>query len=81
MEHELKNTVITLYKQNKWKEILELENGHTDAFAKNILWVWPSLENFDFIKRLIIETGLIGLISIGCGCGLLEWMFKKYSTQ
>lgn len=82
MEDEFKETVISLYNQKKWKDILELDiNAKNNEIARNLLWVWPSLKNLSFIKNIITDNNLIGLISIGCGCGLLEWMFKEYSSE
>lgn len=82
MEDDLKKTVISLYKENRWKDILRLDiNSNNDKDAKNLLWVWPSIENFKFMKALMIKNNVSGLTSIGCGCGLLEWMFREYTSK
>ncbi|KRT80355.1 hypothetical protein AMK59_6485 [Oryctes borbonicus] len=82
MENEFKNLVISLHKQNKWKEILDLDiNSHKQEVVRNLLWIWPSIDNMNFLKRLIIENDLNGLASVGCGCGLLEWMFREFSDM
>lgn len=73
MADNFTETVISFYNQNKWEKILNLENCDSSN-AHGILWVWPSKENLFFIKKHISQNGCDGVTSIGCGCGLFEWL-------
>ncbi|XP_015586654.1 uncharacterized protein LOC107263687 [Cephus cinctus] len=77
--HDLEEKVIALYGEDKWKEIINLKNVK-DTFEKyRLLWVWPSLDDLQWIKDIIDGLQLHGIISIGCGSGLLEWLIQKHS--
>ncbi|KAJ8931244.1 hypothetical protein NQ314_015863 [Rhamnusium bicolor] len=77
MDSSFLNSVLELYKDNKWKEILNLNEKSDNLNALKILWVWPSEENLYFIRKVLYEQNLDGIISLGCGCGLLEWIINK----
>ncbi|KAJ8923917.1 hypothetical protein NQ315_006693 [Exocentrus adspersus] len=77
MENVFLNSVLELYKENKWKEILKLNEQSDNPVALNLLWVWPSANNLNFIKTTLTSYNLDGIISIGCGCGLLEWIISE----
>ncbi|XP_018576582.1 uncharacterized protein LOC108915102 [Anoplophora glabripennis] len=77
MENLFLSTVLELYRENKWEEILKLNEHSDDPTALNLLWVWPSEKNLNFIKTVLNEYNLDGIVSIGCGCGLLEWIINK----
>lgn len=74
MEENFVNTVVLLHKNNKWKEILKMNPDSKFEFARKLLWVWPSEENLYFIKKTLAVNGCTGIISVGCGCGLFEWI-------
>ncbi|XP_012266387.2 uncharacterized protein LOC105692052 [Athalia rosae] len=78
VDHALEKLVLELYHENKWRDILDLQN-FKDAFEKHrLLWVWPSLEDLDWLKHIISERNVREIVSIGCGSGLLEWLIQKY---
>lgn len=81
MENLFLNTVLDLYREDKWKEILDLNQLSDNPNALNLLWVWPSEENLNFIKTVLNEHNLGGIISVGCGCGLLEWIINKSTGE
>lgn len=78
MESNFSEIVIDLYKNNKWKEIIQLNENSNNLYARKLLWVWPSEENFKFIQYYIKSFNKEGVISIGCGSGLLEWLLHKF---
>ncbi|KAL3288653.1 hypothetical protein HHI36_003086 [Cryptolaemus montrouzieri] len=80
MEDDFFNNVIDLYRKNEWKNILNLNEKSNIQKATRILWVWPSEEDIRFIENIIVGNGLRGIISIGCGSGLLEWILQQ-STE
>lgn len=66
------NDVLELYTAKDWRKIV---NKYHDYPERNkLLWVYPSEENFEFLKRNLEQLGCDHVISVGCGCGLLEWM-------
>lgn len=73
MANNFVETVTRLYKQNHWEEILNLKDCDSSS-AHGLLWVWPSKENLLFIQKHVFENGCDGVTSIGCGCGLFEWL-------
>ncbi|XP_057653712.1 uncharacterized protein LOC130892344 isoform X1 [Diorhabda carinulata] len=77
MEDSFVNTLLTLYKVEKWKEILKLNENSDNLNALKLLWVWPEEKNFKFIKNLVKDLGYKGILSLGCGCGLLEWLINQ----
>lgn len=64
--------VIMLFNENKWEEILDLKDNNNNS----VMWVWPSKENLYFIKKYVLQNGCNGVTSIGCGCGLFEWLLN-----
>lgn len=44
--------------------------------CKYVLWIRPDESDLKFISDTVIYTGNKQLISIGCGCGILEWLIQ-----
>ena len=81
MEETFVEAVVALYKQNEWEEVLKLGTKFGEDTVRRVLWVWPSVENLKFIKKHVVENNLDGVTSIGCGCGLLEWILQEFSSK
>ncbi|KAL4703196.1 hypothetical protein ACJJTC_004872 [Scirpophaga incertulas] len=64
-----------LYKSKNWKKIVETYHNHPER--NRVLWVYPSEENFVFLKACLNELHNDSVLSIGCGSGLLEWMITE----
>lgn len=79
MESNIVNDVIVLYKQKKWKEIGENFHDHPDR--NKLLWVFPSEKDFKFLADCVEELRCDRVLSIGCGSGLLEWMFTEATGE
>lgn len=73
MASDFRDIVMKLHNENKWNEILDLEGD----CGSGLLWVWPSKKNLYFIQEHLYRNGCSGVTSIGCGCGLLEWLLQK----
>lgn len=71
-DDNIDSNIITLYKEGKWKEIVDNHNGEN-----KLSWVIPSSANIKFIETILLENSLNGIISVGCGTGLLEWIIKE----
>ncbi|KAF5301132.1 hypothetical protein FQR65_LT08962 [Abscondita terminalis] len=80
MEDENIDLIISLYDENNWKEILKLSEKTREPITTRLLWVWPTTRNLKFMKETLIENQINGVISIGCGTGLLEWLLHKYTN-
>lgn len=72
---DLVSSITDLYKENNWKEIVHKYHDHPDR--NKLLWVYPSEENFEFIKKSLVELKCDRIVSVGCGSGLLEWMITE----
>lgn len=77
MESEFLTKILELYNLNNWEKILNLNENSDNEEALRILWVWPSIKNLEFIKETIQKNECTGIISLGCGCGLLEWIIQQ----
>lgn len=73
--------ILTLYNERKWIDIINLNCILIKLDKSRLFWVLPTINDLQWIKKVIDENNIIGLISIGCGCGLLEWLFEQYSGK
>lgn len=73
--------ILTLYNKRKWIDIINLNCTLIKLDKSRLFWVLPTINDLQWIKKVIDENNIIGLISIGCGCGLLEWLFEQYSGK
>ncbi|KAK4884951.1 hypothetical protein RN001_001222 [Aquatica leii] len=80
MEDENINLIISLYGQNDWKKILKLNEKSKTPLSTRLLWVWPTKKNLKFMQEVLIKNQVNGVISIGCGTGLFEWLLHKYTN-
>lgn len=81
MEEHFVENVVSLYEENRWREILDLNANSKNEVARKLLWVWPSESNLQFICENVKLKNCKGIVSIGCGCGLLEWLFHCASRK
>ncbi|XP_043461305.1 uncharacterized protein LOC122497940 [Leptopilina heterotoma] len=77
MENPIMEKVVKLYNENKWRDIIELLNNCDIENSRQLLWVSPNFKNLSWIKNIINETNLKGIVSVGCGSGLLEWLIQQ----
>ena len=81
MENPILENIIKLHNNKKWIEIIDFLNTFDIEAVRKILWVFPSLKDISWITRVIEENNLRGIFSIGCGCGLLEWLIHQNSGK
>lgn len=74
-EDNLVKTVVDLYEEKNWKEIIQRYHDHPER--NKLLWVFPSEDNIDFLRKCLVELNCDKILSIGCGSGLLEWILKE----
>ncbi|XP_037297057.1 uncharacterized protein LOC115447518 [Manduca sexta] len=75
MEGDIVNSVLELYKDSKWRDIVDRYHDHPER--NKLLWVYPSGENFQFLKQCLEDLLCTNIVSIGCGSGLLEWIMSQ----
>ncbi|ENN70224.1 uncharacterized protein LOC109545681 [Dendroctonus ponderosae] len=78
-ENVLLDQVLDFYSQNDWRKVLRLNETSECKEARKLLWAWPSEDNMLFLKKALEEYGLKGVASMGCGCGLLEWIIQQFT--
>ena len=80
-EESVEGRVCSLYREGKWEGIINLGTNGEDYEVRRLLWVWPSVNDLCWIKNVIYEHQLEGIVSIGCGSGLLEWIIQQYTGK
>lgn len=74
----IEENIFSLYNAQKWKEITAL-SCINDFKICRLSWVLPDIEDLYWMNKIVRQYNLFGIASIGCGCGLLEWLLQKYS--
>lgn len=73
--------ILSLYNAQKWEEIAALSSASCNSKLSRLSWVLPDMSDLYWINNIIRKYNLPGVASIGCGCGLLEWLLQKYSGK
>ncbi len=82
MRQERKAQMIKLAEEGEWKNILDIyesrseENGHR-YHEPLLVWVRPSRQMLNFIQTELNKLNVSSILSIGCGCGFLEWLLSR----
>lgn len=71
--------IFSLYNAQKWKEIIA--SSYTTNDLKRLSWVLPDIDDLYWMNNIVRKYNLFAIASIGCGCGLLEWLLQKYSGK
>ncbi|XP_018334330.1 uncharacterized protein LOC112905206 isoform X2 [Agrilus planipennis] len=80
-DNTFENTILSFYIHNDWRGILSIDiNYYNITNARRLMWAWPSEEELHFIGKLILEKKLNGVVSVGCGCGLFEWLLGQCTS-
>lgn len=79
--NNIDNDIISLYNAQKWEEIAALSSTTDDFRTCRLSWVLPDISDLCWINKIIQKYNLTKIASIGCGCGLLEWLLQKYSGK
>lgn len=79
MNGTIEEEILSLYNEQRWEDIVNMNCTHEEVEKCRLFWVLPSMPDLIWIREQIRKHNGIGLVSIGCGCGLLEWLFQKLS--
>ncbi|KAK1122617.1 hypothetical protein K0M31_009061 [Melipona bicolor] len=71
--------ILTFHSEQKWLDIVNLNCTLTKLNKSRLFWVLPTVNDLHWMKDVIDKQNVAGLVSIGCGCGLFEWLFEEYS--
>ncbi|XP_011140850.1 uncharacterized protein LOC105184021 [Harpegnathos saltator] len=77
--NNIDENIISLYNAQKWEEIIALSSTIDDFKTCKLSWVLPDISDLYWINKIVQQYNLSGIASVGCGCGLLEWLLQKYS--
>ncbi|XP_071627635.1 uncharacterized protein [Temnothorax longispinosus] len=77
--NDIDENILSLYNAQKWKEIAALASANGNPKPSRLSWVLPDVSDLYWINDTIRKYNLSGIASIGCGCGLLEWLLQKCS--
>lgn len=78
---DVDENILSLYNAQKWKEIAALSSVISNPKSSRLSWILPDMSDLCWINDIIRKYNLSGIASIGCGCGLLEWLLQKYSGK
>ena len=74
----LKEEMLSLVTTGDWKSVLRrYDDLDMDYHEPLLVWVQPSLSLLEFLAAQVSQLGLSGILSVGCGCGFLEWLMVK----
>lgn len=73
-ERPLLHQITGLKNQKNWKALLRLSQ---DREAFKFLWAWPGEGDLLYLKGVLRRHRAVGVTSVGCGCGLLEWLIQE----
>lgn len=77
MATSLEDCLVNLSSKNDWRGIIETGKLFSVTERSKFLWAWPTIESLQWLKQHLNDNHITSILSIGCGCGLLEWLINK----
>lgn len=78
-DNDIDKNILSLYNSQNWEDIVALSST-INGFSR-LSWVLPDISDLSWINNTVRKYNVSGIASIGCGCGLLEWLLQKYSGK
>jgi len=72
-----KDAVSAFHKRGDWRAVMDMYEG--GFYDNSLLWFRPSLAALDFLRSNFESLQIKGVISIGCGTGLFEWLLHSFT--
>ena len=72
----LKEEILALAGNRDWRAILTRYDD-PEYHEPLLVWVRPSLGLLQFLAEQVSRLELRGILSVGCGCGFLEWLLVQ----
>lgn len=60
-----------------WKQVLKLSETLPSSEKRKILWTWPTQNDVVKLAEIFHRLHISSILSIGCGCGLFEWILRE----
>lgn len=77
MATSFEECLVSLSGVNDWYGVIEAGKEFSFEEKSKFLWAWPSVQCFEWLKRILNATNIERILSIGCGSGLLKWLISK----
>ena len=83
---EKRDEVVAMMTSGNWRSILDLYDDEVEMYHEPLLvWIRPSLEMLRWLEaelRSLFPAGKsANILSIGCGCGFLEWLINHATSE
>lgn len=66
-----------LVRHDLWENVLRLRAQYPIDVYSRYLWAWPTDDSLEIMRQILVRHRCQAVLSIGCGSGLLEWIFHK----
>lgn len=76
---DVEKIIVTLYNNHNWKDIVNLASLIDHSKQYRLFWILPTLDDLNWITEILNAHKVSGVVSIGCGCGLIEWLLQSFS--
>ena len=72
-----KESILSLAQSGDWEGVLEAYGADLDYREPLLVWIRPDRELMSFLDAELARLGVDTVLSVGCGCGFLEWIVSK----
>ena len=77
LKQNFENELSVLVANKSWQQVVSLSEEYQHDLTSNYLWCWPSEFCLNVLKTVLDANRITSLLSLGCGCGLLEWIISQ----
>lgn len=76
-EKKRRDDVVEMMRMGNWRGVMDTFHSGEESRDPLLVWIRPTVHCLNFIKQQINSLGVNSISSIGCGCGLLEWLLQQ----
>lgn len=77
IKNNFENELFQMVNTKSWKQVISLSESYKHDLISNYLWCWPSEFSLSVLQMVLEANKINSLLSLGCGCGLLEWILSQ----